>query len=337
MNIVYSSSDYYSECTGVSLYSLFENNVNNELNVYILSEGITKKNCSRLNRIAERFNRELTIIEAEDGFQDAAKKYNFEIMRGSYNTYARIILNVWLSHLDKVIVIDSDTLVCDDLSKMWDINLENHLYAAVPEVSMYGKYNYIEDMDIVNANDWYYNAGICVVNLKKWREDDIDDYLIKEIGKEKRSFLNSEQSIMNKYLGKYFVRMLLRYNYYSTFHFADYDTIRKLFYKRDVFTWEEYQMANSSPAIIHYCGFSYERPWFKKSVAYRKEDYIRVRYQTPWKNKPLKNWNKRGFYMNMYDTVCYIMMKLGLYKICLRFRLVFAQKIKGIMGGLLKQ
>ena len=47
MNIVYSSSDAYAVCTGISMYSLFENNKEEEtLDVYILSTDIAKDNKS---------------------------------------------------------------------------------------------------------------------------------------------------------------------------------------------------------------------------------------------------------------------------------------------------
>lgn len=332
MNIVYSSSDFYSECTGVSLYSLYASNTQNEVNVYILSCGISGENQNRLWSIAQLFGREVTIIDADAGFKEAATKYDFEKMRGSYNTYARIILNKWLSFLDKVIVLDSDSIVCDDLKDMWEIDISDYYYAAVPEVSMYGKYNYFEDQDIIMKNPLYFNAGICMVNLKKWRIDNVDEYLISKVKEDGRSYLNSEQSIMNLFLGDRIKRIPLRYNYYTTYHFAKFDTINKIFYKKQVIEKNEYFSAKTSPAIIHYCGFSYERPWFQKSVALRKEEYIKVRSQTEWKNMPLKKWgNRESKAKTLYDFVCYCLMRIRAYDACLRFRLVFAQKVKGII------
>lgn len=335
MNIVYSSSDYYAECTGVSLYSLYENNMNSDVDVYILSSNITEENKKRLHDIAQGFDRKLEIIDAENGFREAAKKYDFETMRGSYSTYARIILNYWLSFLDKVIVIDSDTLVTGSLQEMWDTDLADYYYGAVPEVSMYGKYNYFEDRDIIFRNPIYFNAGICIVNLKKWRDDKIDDYLAEEINKDGRSYQNSEQSIMNFFLGDKIKRIDLKYNFYTTFHFAKYSTIDRLFYRKHIIDENEYRKAKRDPGIIHYCGFPFERPWFRYSVAYEKKRYLDTRDKTGWRGKPLKKWTSRGSTLKQgYDCVAYMLMSVGVYDFCLKFRLEFAQMIKGKLKGI---
>ena len=332
MNVVYSSSDYYSECTGVSLYSLYNHNREIDINVFIISSDISKENQKRLHDIACIFNKSLTIIDADVSFNKAAEKYHFKKLRGSYNTYSTIILNEWLSFLDKVIVIDSDTLITGSLKGMWNLDIEDYYFAAVPETAMYGKYNYFEDEDIILENDAYFNAGICVVNLKKWREDNIDEYLLKAVKSDNRSYLTSEQSIMNKFLGNKAKAMPLQYNFYSTYHFADYDVIQKIFYKKHFFSKLEYEYAKDNPVIIHYCGFPFERPWFKINVAYRKKEYLQVRSKTPWAEMPLKKWSRReSIFKHLYDVLCYILIKCRMYNTCLKLRGVFAQKVKGIL------
>lgn len=329
MNIVYSASDYYAECTGVSMYSLLKHNKTPDVHIYVLSAGISEENCQKLHEVAKQFDTPLDIIDAEAGFLAAAEKYHFQIMRGSYNTYARIILNQWLNFLDKVIVVDSDTLVCDDLGGLWALEMGEMLYAAVPEISMYGKYSNFDDREIVYAHEFYYNAGICMVNLKGWREARIDAMLEKVLPQDKTKFMCSEQSIMNKYFGDQFVRMPLRYNFYPTFHYVRYETLQKVFNQKTCFSYDEYLEAKEKTVIIHYCGLPYERPWFENSVSYKQELYLAERSETPWRDVPLKRWHKRGSMKDLYDYVCYFLLRCRLYTLCLKFRLVFAQMIKG--------
>ena len=53
MNIIYSSSDAYSELAGVSITSLFENNKNiDDIEVYIIDNGISEKNKEHFHKIA---------------------------------------------------------------------------------------------------------------------------------------------------------------------------------------------------------------------------------------------------------------------------------------------
>lgn len=333
MNIVYSSSDMYAECTGISIWSLFENNKDiNELNVYILSSDISNSNENKLRAVAEKFNRKLNIIDAKQDFIDEAEKFDLPLMRGAYNTYSRICLNKWFSNLEKVLVIDSDTLICGSVKEFWDTDLEGKLIGAVPEVAMYGKFNKIEDPSILENVDTYYNMGICLVNLKEWRDKDIDLYMLKKIKEETSQFRVADQSIINKYLNPYIKRVALKYNYYSVVHDVKYSTIQRIFYKKEVFQEQEFDDAKNDARIIHYFGHQFERPWFRKNAAYRKKDYLKVRNRTPWSNEKMREWKKSGnFVIDIYDNISYFLLYCGARDICLKFRYIYGQKIKGIL------
>ena len=49
-------------------------------------------------------------------------------------TYARVLIPDILSKIDKVIFIDSDTLVLQDLTTLYDIDLQDKYLAAVEDV-----------------------------------------------------------------------------------------------------------------------------------------------------------------------------------------------------------
>lgn len=333
MEIIYSSSDAYSMCTGISLYSLYKNNVDIDiLNVHILSTDISDENKNRLKSIALSFNRSLNIIDAKNDFINWTNKLNLSLFRDAYNTYSRLMLNIWFKHLDKIMVIDSDTLVCGSIKDAWNIDIKDYYIAAVPEVAMYGKDNFQEDPDLLNSLDMYYNMGVCIVNLKKWREDDIDRFIFNSVQKETKPFMLADQSILNKYLSGNITRMPLKYNFYTPCHHISYKVLNSIFNQKRVFTEDEYEDAITNPAIIHYLGHSYERPWFKNNAAYKNQNYLSVKMLTPWKEFPLSKWSKpNNLIICIYDFVCYLLLILGLYSICIKFKYIIGQNIKGIM------
>lgn len=330
MDVVYSSSDAYSCCTGVSLFSLYLNNKDiKELNVHILSTDISDNNKQKLKEVANEFHRELDIIDAKQDFIDEANRLHLQLLRGAYNTYSRVVLNRWFSHLDKIMVIDSDTMVCGSIKEAWDLNIEQYMLAAVPELAIYSESSHLEDPGLVNSIPLYYNMGICVVNLKKWREDDIESLIVSSIESERPVFKIADQSIINKYVGNQITRLPLKFNYYSTVHNISYKTINSVFDKKILFTEKEYIESANAPAIIHYFGHSFERPWFKNSIALRKEEYLRIREATPWRNTPLSKWRKgEGAIFRIYDIVCYLLCLWGFYTISLKFRYIWGQRIK---------
>lgn len=334
MDIVYSSSDAYAICTGVSLYSLYENNKDiDALNVHILSTDISGANKVRLHDIATKFGRTLDIIDAKEGFVEQAKKLNLPLLRGAYNTYGRVVLNTWFYHLDKVMIIDSDTLVCGYIKAAWDLDMTNYLVAAVPELAMYTKYNHFEDPRLLANVDTYYNMGICVINLKKWRDDNIDNMIYNRLTEDKPKLMIADQSIINMYLNKFITRLPLKFNFYSPVHNVSYSTVRSVFCEKELFSKEEFDDATNSPSIIHYFGHSYERPWFKHSVAIKKNKYLKTRELTSWHNVKLDKWrNSTSKILLCYDLICYILLLCHCYDACLKFRYNGGQIIKNILG-----
>ena len=333
MDIVYSSSDAYAVCTGVSLYSLYLHNQDiEELDISILSTDISDKNKERLQEVARRFGRSLNIIDAKQDFIEEAERLHLSLLRGAYNTYSRVVLNRWFSHLDKIMVIDSDTMICGSIKDAWSLDLSDYLLAAVPELAMYNPYATQEDPELVKSVDLYYNMGICVVNLKKWRDENIDQLILSSIERDHPVFKIADQSIINKYCAGRIARLPLKFNFYSPVHHVSYRTIRSIFSVKEVFMEEEFDESAKAPAIIHYFGHSYERPWFKHSVALRKEEYLQTREQTPWSDQPLARWRKESNrIIRIYDVICYVLLLLGLYAACLRFRYIGGQRLKVLL------
>ena len=66
--------------------------------------------------------------------------------------------------------LDIDTIVLDDISPLWEVDLTGKWFAAVPE--KYSNYN------PYNANV-YYNIGICMFNLDQMREDNAQEQMVE--------------------------------------------------------------------------------------------------------------------------------------------------------------
>lgn len=88
--------------------------------------------------------------------------------------------------LDKVLTIDCDTLVLEDVSDLWDIPIDDVYFAAVqePVLSRMAHMNYV-------------NAGVMMLNLKKLRENGIDEKMIHELNTRACGFV--AQDVLNKF------------------------------------------------------------------------------------------------------------------------------------------
>jgi len=68
--------------------------------------------------------------------------------------YSKIFPN-----LDRILSIDMDTIVNENISDLWDLDLTNYYIAAV------------EETELSEEEGSYFNMGVAMLNLKKIRED----------------------------------------------------------------------------------------------------------------------------------------------------------------------
>lgn len=113
----------------------------------------------------------------------------------SYMTTLRAGLTKLLpSDIDRVLWLDPDTIVCDDISDIWNTDIFEYYFAAVEEVRNHN-----------HTQLPYFNAGVMLMNLAKFREDGMDQQVIDAINTTKYEHL--EQDALNFLCHKHIVRL----------------------------------------------------------------------------------------------------------------------------------
>ena len=103
----------------------------------------------------------------------------------TYMVLLRVAFTKIFPDLDRILTIDVDTLVRDNISNLWDLNLTDYYLAAVPEERLSKELGYP-----------YINMGVAMLNLDKMRKDKMDDKLIAYLNK--YFYLNNEQDCINE-------------------------------------------------------------------------------------------------------------------------------------------
>lgn len=126
-----------------------------------------------------------------------------EFEGGTHSVYARLF-SVDLLDCDKCIYVDSDILVTKDISELWDMNIDKFAMAAALNTSKGGlngcdRLTYdcpFEHEDDI-SNYGYYNSGLLVCNLKKWRELNFLKKALKLMCKYNSKITSHDQTILN--------------------------------------------------------------------------------------------------------------------------------------------
>ncbi len=317
MNIVYVSNEGYARHLGVSICSLFDSNADEErLEVFILDTGITPDSREKLTQIARSFGRVLTFIELKDlekrfaagasGGQgrgsagDAA--ITLDTGRFDVSTMGRLFAADLLpAGVRRVLYLDCDTVVLKPLRRLWETGLgkadgagtgsagpvvagkagTGFVMAAVQEPTIYEE---VKEYLGMRKEDPYFNAGVLLIDLKRWRTEHLTDKVISYYAEIAEQSLFNDQDALNGLLKGRIRTLSPRWNFFTNYRYFRYDTLCRMqpAYRR--IPEEVFRKAKRSPAVIHYAGD--ERPWRAGALNYYGKAYERYLAMTPWKDTP---------------------------------------------------
>lgn len=169
----YAIDDNYIPFLHVSLLSLKDKvSAGNKYKIHILSSDVKKEHEKCILDLADE-NFEIAFEDVSDKIERFSGNLK---LRDYYTltTYYRIFIAGMFPEYDKAVYLDSDTAVLCDVAKLYDTELGDNLIAGVPDgaVGSVPPFQvYTKKVLGIDASR-YFNAGIIVMNLKKFREED---------------------------------------------------------------------------------------------------------------------------------------------------------------------
>lgn len=116
----------------------------------------------------------------------------------TYMAYMRAALPKIFPDLDKILSLDADAIVVDDINDIWDLPIDDCYYSAAYEMAK-------------SRSDFFYaNTGVCLYNLKKIREDGIDDKVIEAVNE--KEYICPEQDALAELCQGHIYEMPQEYN-----------------------------------------------------------------------------------------------------------------------------
>ena len=107
---------------------------------------------------------------------------------------------------DKILWLDVDTIVLDDLSELWNMDMDGYAIAGWREE----KKNWMHVRHLMHKSE-YVNSGVLLMNLKFIRDKQFDDKFIKFLSGE--AWRNPDQDTVNVICDGYIKYFDVIYNY----------------------------------------------------------------------------------------------------------------------------
>ncbi|MDU6723150.1 MAG: SP_1767 family glycosyltransferase [Streptococcus mitis] len=207
---------------------------NRDVKIYILNQDIMPDWFRKPRKIARMLGSDIIDVKLPEQavFQGWETREYISPM-----TYARYFIPDYISE-DKVLYLDSDLIINQSLGSLFEIELYEHLLAAA------------WDTDGIS-----FNAGVMLINNKKWRQEKLKERLIeqsivtiREVEEGRFENFNGDQTILNQVCSNQWLELDKEFNLQ-----VGHDVTA--FYNK----WNNYFNELVPLSIIHFV--SYRKPW----------------------------------------------------------------------------
>lgn len=247
----------FVEPCAVAMRSVIEHTGDVEFEI-IVDRSFTKKNMYTLASFVQNHKCSVIFATLED-FVDIDRLKDCYLPKYKHftkATYYRLFLPELIQYDEKVVYLDGDLIVKENINELLNVDLKGAYIGASEEQ------NYREDRDrLAPYRDFgpYINTGVMIMDIEKMREDNITDKFIECIKefKNMETLKNVDQDIINITLSVIRGEIAL------------FDKKWNVEVRPNMEMQNEYESSFIDPYIIHYV--TEDKPWKKNS----KQKYIK--------------------------------------------------------------
>lgn len=259
--VILTSSNYFSIYMSVTIQSIIENtSIDNNYDIVILHQNISKENIRVLESQAQdKKNISIRFVDVSDMLKHIQIDTKIQF---SKELFVRPLLDKILDNYDKVVFVDSDMIVREDVAKLYDMELGNNLLAAVQDICFSVFYKrpdpkikesydikpYIDDVLQFKDAEKVFNAGLMVFNLSGFRVAFSAARVINTCNAKKWPY--ADQDILNVICRDRVLFIPHEWNYRTDVLYANLNI---------GFSTSVYNRIKGQTKIIHYAGGN--KPW----------------------------------------------------------------------------
>lgn len=285
MKIIYSTDQNYVRHCATSICSLLENNISEKnIEIIIITNQVSKKSKNKIVNLINKYKRKITFIEMQDLCDDFQTKNRFPV-----SAFARLFLEN-IPDIDKILYIDCDTIIKGSISELWNIDLKDYYLAGVEDTIQ----PYAKKILGLSKNDRYLNSGVLLINLKKWRQENIKQQFLNFMKNKNWNVPHNDQGVLNGVLKGKILFISPKFNMMPELLIMNNKQLKKLYNMEKYYTDKILEDAQKNIVIIHYLTKFFNRPWYKSCTHPLKQEYIKYLKITGFENNLLNGDLKLG-------------------------------------------
>ena len=251
INVLYTINGKYKNFMLASCISMLINNPDKKVNLHIIVSDFTKFDYDFCENILKDYKNVTWKFYQLESFD--IEKYGIPNWRGSQIANARLFFQEFLdlSGVDKLLYLDADTIVADDLTNL--INYDGAINASL-DINLKRRLK-------KTGLSRYFNSGVLLFDIQKWVTEDLEKQVADFCFSHDISrFRLPDQDVINYALMEYITRIPFKYNINPYAFLGDFT---KFYFKegKRILSYGEIVDDIDNPAIYHLYGFNKVKPW----------------------------------------------------------------------------
>lgn len=261
-HIAYGIDANFVRPMGVAMTSIVENNQTAEIVFHVLTEGLDVVGKKALQEFANQYKKTIYLYYIDETvFERLPSTAHF-----TKATYNRFLLPKALQGIAKrVIYLDADILCLGDMTKLGDLDFEQHTVCVVKDIEAVAK-RQIKSLNL--AGNRYFNAGFLYIDVEAWNKGQIS---------EKALAVSFERLGQLDWLDQDALNLVLE----DSAKYID----DKYDYIFDLGSNETIQQLPCDTVFVHYAGRF--KPWHEWCMHPLKLDFMHYASLSPWADIPL--------------------------------------------------
>lgn len=310
MNIVYTFNNDFCAQVATSICSICENhNSATKIIFHLFIDNVDKTSQDKFIKMVKDYKQSVVFYKIDD----LNKYFNFEIDTHGWHpvVLARLLIDRILPKtIDRVLYLDGDTIVRDNLETLYYMDLKNKTLGMSIEPTID-----LKRIKALNLGNYFYcNAGVMLMNLKKWRSIKAGEKILRFYAKNHKHLFANDQDVIACVMKNEIKIISPKYNFSNSYYQYPYHFFKNRLRPLKYIDKKIYFDAIRNPIIIHFLGE--DRPWRAGNTHRYTEEYRKYLKLTCWKDTPEESgWQLYFFCWKIFNILIFPFPHLHLWLI----------------------
>lgn len=288
MNICVTVNSKYMRYLYVMLLSLYENNRESHICLYVLQSDFTEQDKKAIKNLSERYHQQVIYIQVDKKKFDCFPRNFADKSTLSLEIYFRLLIPELIPEsVDRILMLDVDVIINHNIRELYVMNMQDKCMGAAPNMcSNFVVASEFREWYPSDRTNWtHYNVGVLLWNLKKIREKYPTEYLFNTVFRHKIDTPTLEEELINVEFGENEIVAFdsFKWNYIVT---------RETKFANPIFKiYQSFEELKKNCTIIHYAGMN---PWAAGSKCIGFALWWDWAERTPYYQEFLKEQLKRS-------------------------------------------